>query len=740
MTTQTYYRRILMKLTNQNSHVETDIDRSQTREFTIKQNPHTFRILSDSIYSDKPLAVVRELSCNAWDAHIQAGNTDEPFHIHLPSSFEPFFSIKDFGVGLSEDDIYDLYCTYGGTNKDQSNDFTGGFGLGSKSPFAYTDQFTVTSIHGGKKMIFNAFIAESGAPNIVKLSEEPSDEHNGLEVYMPVQEKDFSAFKDKAKTVFKRFPVMPLIDGIAEFKIDPVEYIEENSIYKLRKGQANQSWRYYPDKATALMGLVAYPLSTSSMGDLTNAQRGILNSPFDIIFDMGSIAMTASREQLNYDDVTVKVIKDKLDEILKDLPKALTKQLSACKNKWQACEVYNDWYSKNTFDSSIRDHIGKTVKYKGKEINGKIYVELFDVVDEEYMCPIDQKKKTKKVNEYYGEFLEYQKAVFDLKRISARRESRQSFKPGAIKELIILDDEKARNTNVKIDYNFRDKETAVTLIRLDDMQDLPKVKKQLCGYKLTKMSDYDDPPKGFYERKVAERQVKKLLSYNGSYESWSNQDVEHDVADGGIYVMTFSRVPQLNNNDYFENIYNSHSNMRDIVRKAQEAGLLDEDVPIYGIQASFKNIVKKNDGWVHLLDHIGQQLEKKAQEYDLNRVVSDHNELKANLDSHLYHFLKKNENRDIEWRSVRTPMARLHKAVGEMTHNVNNSLFNLIDKSKTVKVRNIKPQHDIESLCKLCTERYPALDELAYKNYNVAKHYVDVCDASPSIKIKKEGE
>jgi len=46
---------------------------TQQESFQIKATGKAFKILSDGLYSDKPLAVVRELSCNAWDSHVAAG-------------------------------------------------------------------------------------------------------------------------------------------------------------------------------------------------------------------------------------------------------------------------------------------------------------------------------------------------------------------------------------------------------------------------------------------------------------------------------------------------------------------------------------------------------------------------------------------------------------------------------------------------------------------------------------------
>jgi len=128
--------------------------------FKIKASGKAFQILSDGLYSDKVLAIVRELSTNAWDAHVAAGTETTSFAIHLPNSLEPHFSIRDFGTGLSHEDVMVLYTTYFDSTKDDSNLFVGALGLGSKSPFSYAESFTVTSFFNGEKRAYAAFVGE----------------------------------------------------------------------------------------------------------------------------------------------------------------------------------------------------------------------------------------------------------------------------------------------------------------------------------------------------------------------------------------------------------------------------------------------------------------------------------------------------------------------------------------------------------------------------------------------------
>ena len=79
--------------------------------FSMDESPEAFEILSDGLYPNKIKAVVRELSTNAVESHITRHKqltgeeiTQEvidslpQFEIHLPTTMEPHFSIRDFGT------------------------------------------------------------------------------------------------------------------------------------------------------------------------------------------------------------------------------------------------------------------------------------------------------------------------------------------------------------------------------------------------------------------------------------------------------------------------------------------------------------------------------------------------------------------------------------------------------------------------------------------------------------------
>ena len=271
-------------------------------DFTIAASAKMFHILSNSLYKHKELAIVRELVANAYDAHLRAGTTDQAFDVHLPTSLEPFFQIYDRGTGLSEQGIYDLYTRYGSSDKTNTNSEIGGFGLGSKSPFAYTDQFTVESRHNGVRMQFQAFMDEHGMPSIMKIAEEPTTEPNGLTVTIPAGD-DYDEFVTVAQRVLPFVPTaytcnqqeyIPELDYVSEYSPQP------DIIIKTRRNAKTDASH---EGARVIMGIVAYPLDPEQF-PYASAERDLAELPIDIYAPIGAFDIAASRESLSYSRAT----------------------------------------------------------------------------------------------------------------------------------------------------------------------------------------------------------------------------------------------------------------------------------------------------------------------------------------------------------------------------------------------------------------------------------------------------
>lgn len=327
-----------MRLLEQSRPIER-IALGQEIGFTIKASASAFKILSSGLYRDKILAIIRELSCNAYDAHVAAGCPDRPFQMHLPNLLEPSFTVRDWGLGLSPEAIASVYTTYFESDKTASNDYIGAFGLGAKSPFAYVDSFTIGSWQNGVCRRYAAFLAEHGAPVISLLSEVASNEATGVEVSLPVQQTaDFAEFASKARTVLRYFRVPPDIvgSGGSLFHLHQPEIILQGDGWRVTQRPDDGGLR----TAQAIMGNVAYPIVASAIEGLTTLARRIYDLGIDIAFPIGSLDVTAGRENLSYDKVTLAALQHRAEAIAAEAPARFQQQFDACPSRYAAHRLY----------------------------------------------------------------------------------------------------------------------------------------------------------------------------------------------------------------------------------------------------------------------------------------------------------------------------------------------------------------------------------------------------------------
>ena len=297
-------------------------------EFRIRNSAKAFNILSSGLYANKIRAIIRELSCNAVDSHIAAGKGETPFDIHLPTQLEPWFSIRDYGTGLNHEQVVNIYTTYFESTKTNSNDFIGALGLGSKSPFSYTDNFTVTAVKDGVKGIYSAFINDAGIPSIAKMAEEASDEPAGVEVKFSVNDRwDFDKFYHEARNVYKWFKLKPVVSGPNNFVFELVDYKEKDVIPGVH---INNGYR----TSTAVMGNIAYPIEVPNLEDLGEV-ASLLMCGLVMEFAIGELDFQASREGLSYIPETVAAIKRKLEAVNSVLLDNVASEADAIKNLWE---------------------------------------------------------------------------------------------------------------------------------------------------------------------------------------------------------------------------------------------------------------------------------------------------------------------------------------------------------------------------------------------------------------------
>lgn len=308
---------------------------AETTHFDIPASGKAFKSLIDNIYSRKIEAPIRELSTNAWDAHREAG-IDEPFRMKLPTKFDPLFMVRDYGLGMTHDFIMGTGEHAGGgfkslfaSTKDQENVSVGMKGLGSKSPFAYTDSFILRVFSGETVRTYSTYLGENGIPQLAYQGESASTDRRGVAVQFPVQMKDIDAFYDSATRVLKGFDTLP--EGLPRTVLDRLE----SSASKPLEG--GSFWRCYHKEwlgegAFAKQGCVIYPI------DLDKFENGkwikTLGQSILIDFPIGSVQMVDSREFLAYDEETIANINEACDKIKAEIDDRIKVLLAQAKTPW----------------------------------------------------------------------------------------------------------------------------------------------------------------------------------------------------------------------------------------------------------------------------------------------------------------------------------------------------------------------------------------------------------------------
>lgn len=299
----------------------------KTSEFKIQASAKAFEILSSNIYTNKVRAVIREYNCNAYDAHVAAG-TEQTWDVHLPSTLEPYFSVRDYGTGLSDEQVREIFTTYFHSTKTNSNDFVGALGLGSKSAFSLVDSFTVVSYYNGTKSDYCCYKDANGEPQISLLASCDTEEPNGLQVSMSVEGRQ-GEFEDEAVKVFKYFDELPNIND----REVVAQILEAKEKYKFvcKEGSFNTG---YGD-LYARMGNVAYKIPR----DYQSSLSGFIN------FNIGDLSFNAGREELSMDDSTKAALKIRIQQVTDNLSEVVYKKLEAEQCKFTRAKRKAEVYS-----------------------------------------------------------------------------------------------------------------------------------------------------------------------------------------------------------------------------------------------------------------------------------------------------------------------------------------------------------------------------------------------------------
>lgn len=305
---------------------------------------------------DKIGYAIRELPTNAWD------ESRDNYEVHLPTRLNPVFRVRDYGRGISPEDMRNVYGKLYASTKRAGNDQVGGWGLGSKSPFAYllgpdgAGSFNVVSYHQGMMRAYVISLSAEGKIKIRMMVEAPSDEPSGLDVSYAVRREDISDFHERATKILWSFNPRP--------RMFPESAITWNE--PVIESQGEKWIRYKPRSVPfsgprVRMGCVMYPFDLSQIensGFLANEDVVLFEAP------IGSLKVILSREELAYDETTKTTLKSLVAEYENSFIEQVRLKVAEANSLFEAAKIFED--ETDSLGSSRQERLRKLIRWEGR--------------------------------------------------------------------------------------------------------------------------------------------------------------------------------------------------------------------------------------------------------------------------------------------------------------------------------------------------------------------------------------
>ena len=536
---------------------------------SIEMTPEMFKLLFDGIYEDKEQAIVREIICNAKDSQVEKGE-ETPIKINVPNTLQPWWSVRDYGVGMSEKDVMQRYLRFGHSTKRESNDYVGAKGIGCKSPFSYTDSFTVTSWFDGVESQYTVHL-ENGIPNVTKLISLPSDEPTGLEVKLHISSADHNTFYKETFNFLKYFNYPVNVENSSEMREDLENVLlVDKGKYILHKDES-----IWQSSVYASMGGVCYRVSNDFIEPLRSNLLKVQKTNIILPFELGDLSVAASRETLSMDEETTKAITERVSEIKDSYKKIIKREIDVCKDLSEVfLKLRESYYLKTENNYEYRkpsEKELKTLEEEGKEIPTQYFVypkwvqfkgkslslNLQEKIEED-----DLNRKVRYIRKSRWDTTDHLKSLLDLTLLN--------FKHDRDTVHVVFNDR--GQGGIKFAKEYSEKSGSIYVV-LTSTQNVVDVLEKYCGF-VTVISVKDNYES--YFPKVKREYVKlsglfKVETYKYGKDYDINIESKNSIPSDtkGYYLKMFRKNFKLGDREYL----NTHT----FCKKLIDSGFVDKD-------------------------------------------------------------------------------------------------------------------------------------------------------------------
>lgn len=305
-----------MKLAGHANQLETNA-KVKSQDFGISDIGVIIDMLRNRMYEHKIRTLTQEYMSNGRDAQREIGSKKRMI-VSIPNELSPVLKIRDFGPGITPERMTNVFINYGSSTKRGDNSATGGFGLGGKSAWSYTDSFTIVSVTGGKKRTYVAHTGANSQGRLDLLSTINTDEYTGVEIQVAVKPHDCKEFRDAVYRAcyFWQESERPELRGLSALDTVP-KHIPQLVISKDLELYSTSLPGFleiddYSHRCVLVIDGIPYAVSNTLADKSTNLKSILtrIKSKALLCIGNGVVEVAASREKIANSELTVKALNE----------------------------------------------------------------------------------------------------------------------------------------------------------------------------------------------------------------------------------------------------------------------------------------------------------------------------------------------------------------------------------------------------------------------------------------------
>lgn len=349
------------------------------KTFSIGNPVVIMKIMRSKLYSNPIKVLIQEYLCNARDANREAGGMNKTIEVSVPTKFNQSFEVRDYGIGISPERMENVFIRYGESTKRGNNSQTGGFGIGAKSGWSYSDSFSITTVTEEDgchvKRFYSAIIDETENGALIKIGDDLIvDEPTGTRIIVPIKEKDIPLFLNYTKQTVCFWEDNVVIlgsDQTCKYDYSVIKY--RGYLWALRPKSDVGIYGEFSHRngCLAIVDGIQYDIKADAISDCPEMSKesllkDVFSNRFLLFFKTGDLNISANREELFYDDKTKNAIISRLKLIEKEFLNVVSKKMNSVTNYTALVVEWNNFISENMYlNSQTANNFLSSFEWKG---------------------------------------------------------------------------------------------------------------------------------------------------------------------------------------------------------------------------------------------------------------------------------------------------------------------------------------------------------------------------------------